>query len=125
MTHVSALPLAESPDPAMDACHGRPPLTPMDRDEAARIAHLLKAVADPTRLQLLGMIRDSPSGEACVCDLTAALGLTQPTISHHLKILGDAGLVVRDRRGSWVWYTVSAERLDTLRLLNDLTRLMG
>lgn len=88
--------------------------SPLDRDTAARLARLLKAVADPTRLQLLALIKASPRGEACVCDLTGPLGLSQPTVSHHLKVLTEAGLLVRESRGTWAWYSVEQDRLDDL-----------
>ncbi|MEU8363823.1 metalloregulator ArsR/SmtB family transcription factor [Nonomuraea sp. NPDC048882] len=87
---------------------------PLSRPQAEQLANALKAVADPTRLQLLSMISASESGEACVCDLTAPLGLTQPTVSHHLKILVDAGLLTREKRGKWAWYTIVAQRLQAL-----------
>ncbi|KWW98606.1 putative transcriptional regulator [Carbonactinospora thermoautotrophica] len=90
---------------------------PMPRQEAERLARLFKAVADPTRLQLLSMIQGSPTGEACVCDLTEPFGLTQPTISHHLKILIDAGLLRREKRAIWSWYSITPEHHDTLRRL--------
>jgi ArsR family transcriptional regulator len=83
----------------------------MPRAEAERRAALLKAVAEPARLQLLSIIRDSAGGEACVCDMADAVGLTQPTVSHHLKVLTDAGLLARERRGTWAWYAVVPERL--------------
>lgn len=83
---------------------------PMDRSSAEALAQLLKAVADPARLQLLALIRASESGESCACDLTEPLGLTQPTVSHHLKILTEAGLVTRVKRGTWAWYSVVPER---------------
>ena len=83
----------------------------MRRDAAESLAGLLKAVADPTRLQLLALVRSSPEGEACVCDLTAPLALSQPTVSHHLKVLTDAGLLRRERRGTWAWYSLVPERL--------------
>ncbi|WP_066369410.1 ArsR/SmtB family transcription factor [Herbidospora mongoliensis] len=88
---------------------------PLSRKEAETLATALKAVADPTRLQLLSMISGSPSSEACVCGLTEALDLTQPTISHHLKVLVDAGFLTRDKRGKWAWYAIVPERLDVLR----------
>ncbi|MGW3350782.1 ArsR/SmtB family transcription factor [Nonomuraea rubra] len=88
---------------------------PLSRPQAEQLAGALKAVADPTRLQLLSMISASESGEACVCDLTAPLGLTQPTVSHHLKILVDAGLLTREKRGKWAWYAIVAHRLQALR----------
>lgn len=89
--------------------------TPLSRSEAERLAEALRAVADPTRLQLLSMINASPAAEACVVDLTAPLGLTQPTVSHHLKILVDAGLLKRERRGKWSWYAIVPEAMKSLR----------
>ncbi len=102
---------------AAEATGDDEPLKPLDRSEAESIARVLKAIADPTRLQLLSMIDASPGGEACVNDLTTPLGLTQPTISHHLKILADAGLLAREKRGSWVWYTIIPTRLEPLRAI--------
>ena len=84
---------------------------PMTRATAEALAVLLKAVADPARLQLLALIRAADNGEACACDLTEPLGLTQPTVSHHLKVLTDAGLITRDKRATWAWYSVVPERL--------------
>jgi len=84
---------------------------PLTRTDAADLAGLVKAVADPVRLQLLSMIRGADDQEACVCDLTDAVGLSQPTVSHHLKILTDAGLLTRERRGSWAWYAIVPARL--------------
>ena len=86
----------------------------MDRDQAEATASLLKAVADPVRLQLLSLIRTSADQEACVCDLTPAVGLSQPTVSHHLKVLTEAGLVTRERRGTWAWFRIVPSRLDDL-----------
>jgi ArsR family transcriptional regulator len=74
------------------------------------MAQALKAVADPTRLQILAMIAASENQESCVCNLTDPLKLTQPTISHHLKKLADAGLIEGERRGTWVWYSLNRER---------------
>jgi ArsR family transcriptional regulator len=85
--------------------------TPMSRDEAERRAILLKAVADPARLQLLSIVATAPAREACVCDMAEAVGLTQPTVSHHLKVLTGAGLLTRERRGTWSWFTLVPERL--------------
>ncbi len=82
---------------------------PMDRATAEELARLLKAVADPARLQLLALIR--AGGESCACDLTGPLGLSQPTVSHHLKVLTEAGLVTRAQRGTWAWFAVVPERL--------------
>ena len=86
----------------------------MDATQAAETAQLLKAVADPVRLQLLSLIRSSTAQEACVCDLTPAVGLSQPTVSHHLKVLTEAGLVTRERRGTWAWFQLVPGRLDDL-----------
>ena len=79
------------------------------------LARSLKTIADPARLRLLSLIQAQPDGEACVCHLTEPLGLSQPTVSHHLKVLLDAGLVERERRGSWAYYRVVPETLATLR----------
>ncbi|MFG3255325.1 ArsR/SmtB family transcription factor [Streptomyces sp. NPDC048172] len=87
----------------------------LERGKAERLAGMLKAIADPTRLQLLHLIQSAPGGEACVCDLTACLGLRQPTVSHHLKLMTDAGLLTRERRATWVWYAVDPEGLAALR----------
>lgn len=87
---------------------------PLGRDEAERLGRILKAVADPTRLQLISLIKASPEGEACVCDLTAPLGLRQPTVSHHLRVLVEAGLLTRERRATWMWYALVPGALDSL-----------
>ena len=88
--------------------------TPLDRDTAEDLARLLKAVADPARLQLLALLKSSTGGEACVCDLTGPLGLSQPTVSHHLKVLTEAGLLTREKRGTWAWYSLVPGRLDEI-----------
>lgn len=87
---------------------------PIDRPEADQLAILLKAIADPTRIQLISYINASNNAEACVCDLTEPLALTQPTVSHHLKVLTDAGLLDREKRGTWVWYSINQERWQQL-----------
>jgi len=84
----------------------------LTRDDAERSAALLKAVADPVRLQLLSAIRATDAGEACVCDLTPLVGLSQPTVSHHLKVLVEAGLLEREKRGTWAWFRLVPGRLD-------------
>jgi ArsR family transcriptional regulator len=86
-------------------------VAPLSREEAERRADLLRAVADPARLQVLAIVKGSATGEACVRDLADALGLSQPTTSHHLRILVEAGLLTRERRGTWAWYTLVPERL--------------
>ncbi|WP_298803498.1 metalloregulator ArsR/SmtB family transcription factor [uncultured Pseudokineococcus sp.] len=92
------------------------PLTaaPLDADEAARLAHVLKALADPARLRLLSLVAAADGAEACVCDLTEPVGLSQPTVSHHLKTLVDAGLLTRERRGSWAFYALVPGALDAV-----------
>ena len=100
--------------PLAEACCApllRQPITPA---QAADLARLLKALADPTRLQLVSMVAASDGGEACVCDLTGPLGLTQPTISHHLKVLVDAGIFTRDKRGVWAYYALGPSALRAL-----------
>jgi len=94
---------------------------PLSRDDADTLATLLKAVSDPTRLQLLSIIRSSPGKEACVCDLTEPVGLSQPTVSHHLKILTDAGILRREQRGTWAWYAINQERLNQISQSLSLT----
>ncbi len=84
-------------------------------EDARQLAAALKIVADPARLRLLSLIQAQPGGEACVCHLTEPLGLSQPTVSHHLKVLLEAGLVERERRGSWAYYRVVPEPLTALR----------
>ncbi len=91
--------------------------TPLDRASAENLARLLKAVADPARLQLLSLIKASPNGESCVCDLTVPLALSQPTVSHHLRVLTEAGLLTRSSRGTWAWYAINTDRLEELSAL--------
>jgi ArsR family transcriptional regulator len=88
---------------------------PLDEQSAARLAALLRVLADPGRLRLLSLIQAQPSREACVCHLTEALGLSQPTVSHHLRVLFEAGLVDRERRGNWVYYRTIPRALAELR----------
>ena len=79
------------------------------------MAAALKVIADPARLRLVSILAAAKNQEGCVCDLTEPLGLTQPTVSHHLKVLADAGLVVREQRGRWVFYRLVPERLAIVR----------
>ncbi|MFE7325598.1 ArsR/SmtB family transcription factor [Streptomyces sp. NPDC057565] len=87
---------------------------PLDEDQAAELAKLFKALGDPVRLRLLSLIASRAGGEVCVCDLTPAFDLSQPTISHHLKLLRQAGLIDCERRGTWVYYWVLPATLDRL-----------
>ncbi|MDX2167167.1 MAG: metalloregulator ArsR/SmtB family transcription factor [Deltaproteobacteria bacterium] len=87
----------------------------LGKRDAEELAATLKALADPVRLQLLSFIAAQPDGEACVCHVTGPVGLSQPTVSHHLKLLHQAGLLQREKRGAWVYYRVIAERLEAVR----------
>jgi ArsR family transcriptional regulator len=104
-TQLSLRPVKEDA-PTEEACctpAGQPSLTP---DDARRRALVFKALADSNRLRLLSIVKAGASGEACVCDLTEPLDLGQPTVSHHLKILVDAGLLHREKRGTWAYYSL-------------------
>jgi ArsR family transcriptional regulator len=90
---------------------------PMGADQAASVATTLKALADPVRLRLMSLVLSHEGGEACVCDLLPAFDLSQPTISHHLKVLHDAGLLGREKRGVWVYYQARPEALSALTTL--------
>lgn len=87
---------------------------PWGAAQAEETARLLKAVADPARLRLLSIIAAAKDQEACVRDLTPAVGLGQPTVSHHLRVLTEAGLLTRERRGAWAWFRLVPARLDDL-----------
>lgn len=105
--------------PDAEACRPGPELDVLPESEALGLAKRLKAVAEPTRLRLLALVAARDGQEACVCDLTGPVNLTQPTVSHHLKQLVDAGLLTRSQRGSWAYYAVVPGALD------DLLRLVG
>ena len=87
---------------------------PLTAATAVDLARMLKAIADPARLRLLSMIAAHEGGESCVCDLIEPLGLSQPTVSHHLKVLVDAGLLTREKRGVWAYFTLVPGALDSL-----------
>ena len=95
----------------------------IDLEAATGLAARLGAVADPTRLQVLSIIANSPQGEVCACDFVGPLEKSQPTISHHLKVLSEAGLVEGERRGRWIWYRLSTSGISTLG--SDLVRSAG
>ena len=90
---------------------------PLSENEAVQIAPLLKALADPVRLRLMSLVASHEGGEACVCDLNDAFELSQPTISHHLKLLHEVGLLDREKRGVWVYYRARTEALQNLAVL--------
>jgi ArsR family transcriptional regulator len=101
----------------VSACAPSGLVEPLPRENAEALAGVLKAVADPTRLQLIAMINASPNGEACGCNLTSPLGLSQPTVSHHLKVLSEAGIIQGEKRGTWIWYSVNQDRWSELAKL--------
>ncbi|SDK92483.1 transcriptional regulator, ArsR family [Cryobacterium psychrotolerans] len=109
MSTPTLLPLAET-----EVC--RAPLTrqPLDAEQAVDLARLLKALADPARLRLLSIVAASEGQQACVCDLTEPVGLSQPTISHHLKVLMEAGFLSRSKRGTWAYYALVPGALDSV-----------
>ena len=96
-----------------------PPLSrePLSAEQADQVAPLLKALAEPVRLRLMSLIASHPGGEACVCDLNEAFDLSQPTISHHLKVLHEASLLDREKRGVWVYYRARTAALASLGAL--------
>jgi len=100
----------------------REPLTP---EAAVELAGMLKALSDPMRLRLLSVIASHSGAEACVCDISTGIDLTQPTISHHLKVLRNAGLLHSQRRGSWVYYRVIPEALQKLSVVLGADALIG
>ena len=107
------MPLPLTPLQAVACCS---PLMaePMSTAQAEQVAALLKALADPVRLRIMSLVAAHADGEACVCDITEAFDLSQPTISHHLKVLHEVGLLDRDKRGVWVHYRLNADALRSL-----------
>ncbi len=87
----------------------------LDEPAAEKLASLFKALSDPARLRLLSMVASSAGSEVCACDLIEPSGKSQPTVSHHLAVLVEAGLITREKRGRWAWYSVVPERLNELR----------
>jgi ArsR family transcriptional regulator len=102
--------------PVVDVTACCAPLTreTIEPSNAEDLAHSLKALADPARLRLISMVAAHEGAEACVCDLTEPLGLSQPTVSHHLKVLVDAGFLSRDKRGVWAYYSLVPGALDSV-----------
>jgi ArsR family transcriptional regulator, arsenate/arsenite/antimonite-responsive transcriptional repressor len=103
------------PDPV--ACCAPLSQAPLSAEQAEQVAPLLKALADPVRLRLMSLVASHPGGEACVCDLSDAFDLSQPTISHHLKVLHESGLLDREKRGVWVYYRARTQALASLGAL--------
>ncbi|MBT2514584.1 metalloregulator ArsR/SmtB family transcription factor [Arthrobacter sp. ISL-30] len=107
--------------PAADASCCAPSAAGLSEEDARQKALVFKALSDPNRLRLLSIVKADESGESCVCDLTAPLDLGQPTVSHHLKILVDAGLLHREKRGTWAYYSLVPGALErTAGLLTGL-----
>ena len=96
------------------ACCGTLTSDPLSATDAAELARTLKALADPARLRLISLVASHDGAEACVCDLVEPLGLSQPTVSHHLKVLVDAGLLTRDKRGVWAYYALVPGALEAV-----------
>lgn len=111
----ASLPLIDATDTG--ACCAPVTAGVMAADDARELARMFKALGDPTRVRLLSMIAARAGGEACVCDLTEPVGLSQPTVSHHMKQLVDAGLVTREQRGKWAYYALVP---DTLAMLSGI-----
>lgn len=111
---VTLLPLTDVSAPACGTALVREPL---DADDAIALAHTMKALADPARLRLLSIVAASEGAEACVCDLTEPVGLSQPTVSHHLKVLTEAGFLTRSKRGTWAYYGLVPGALDRVSRL--------
>ncbi len=103
------------PGAAAGACCATLREPDLSEADAVVLARGFAALADPARLRLLSLLTTAEAGEVCACDLVEPVGRSQPTVSHHLKVLFDAGLVTRDKRGIWVWYRAVPERLDQLR----------
>ena len=90
-------------------------MEPIDSVEAEELSKGFKLLADPIRLRILSLVANAPNGELCACDLPAVIGRSQPTVSHHLSLLAEAGLLTREQRGKWAWFRVETERIAVLR----------
>ena len=105
--------VATEPDAASDLCCTSVVEAPLSHPQAVNLAHVLAALSDPVRLQLFSLV--AAQGEVCSCDLEAPLGRSQPTISHHTKLLAEAGLIIGEKRGTWVWWRIEPNRLAEIR----------
>jgi len=99
----------------IESCCPTDVTAPLDEPEAKELARAFAALADPARLRLFSLIAAQPAGEVCACALVRPLGRSQPTVSHHLRVLYEAGLVDRERRGTWIWYRCVPARIEALR----------
>jgi ArsR family transcriptional regulator len=111
---TTALPRLDAPAELAGACCAPVTGGVLELSDAERLARVFKALGDPTRVRLLSMIAAQPDREACICDLIEPVGLSQPTVSHHMKQLVDAGLVTREQRSKWAYYRIVDATLDTL-----------
>ncbi len=102
------------PDTPSPLCCSSLTAEPLSDGDAVELASLLKALADPVRLRLVSIIANASGGEVCACDLPALVDRSQPTVSHHLSQLVDAGLVAREQRGKWAWFRLRPERLTAI-----------
>ena len=114
MSKRHSIPVSDPVAESMDCC-AVVRADVLDERDAADLARAFAALSDPIRLRLLSCVASSKAGEVCACDLVEPSGRSQPTVSHHMKILVEAGLVSRQKRGLWVWYRPVPERLDALR----------
>ncbi|WP_458352062.1 metalloregulator ArsR/SmtB family transcription factor [Pacificispira sp. HM-600] len=116
---MTMLPLTDVSAPTCATPLVRDPLVrdTLGADEAVALAHTMKALADPARLRLLSIVAASEGAEACVCDLIEPVGLSQPTVSHHLKVLTEAGFLTRSKRGTWAYYGLVPDALDRVSRL--------
>lgn len=105
----------KQPETALEGCCPAPFSSPLGRGKAEELARLFAALADPVRLRLVSLLASAPDGEVCACHLVTPLGRSQPTVSHHLRVLTEAGLIVGRRRGRWIWYSLVRERIDSIR----------
>lgn len=101
--------------PTIETCCEPMLAEPLGGADAAELAAGFKVLADPVRLQLLSLIANAPTGEMCACDLVEPTGRTQPTVSHHLTVLTDAGLLTREQRGKWAYFRIDPDRVAILR----------
>lgn len=99
----------------IEQCCGPVLEEPISAADAEEMAGAFKLLADPTRLRILSLVASSPEGELCACELPAAVGKSQPTVSHHLTLLTEAGLLSREQRGKWAWFRVEPNRIEVLR----------
>jgi ArsR family transcriptional regulator len=105
------------PLPNLQACCEPLSAEVPDENESAAMAAAFRALGDPVRLRLLGLLLTDPGGEVCACDVVAPLGRSQPTVSHHLKVLREAGWISGERRGTWIWYSLRPEAVVRFRRL--------